>query len=110
MKLNFFVSTDVHGSIFHTNYTTLDNVSNCGLAKMKTAILENVDDKFILVENGDSFQGSPLVDYALSKYKRNIISEAFNDLNYDFYNLGNHDFNYKEEVLLEFIKIIKLLF
>lgn len=31
------------------------------------------------------------------------MAQAFNSLNYDFINLGNHDFNYGEDQLLKYI-------
>lgn len=105
MEFKLFVTTDIHGSIFPTNYTSKDNAEDFGLAKIKRALEKHqAGSKYLLVDNGDAFQGSPLIDYTLDNYKRNLISDSFNHLQYDYYNLGNHDFNYGEAILLDYIE------
>lgn len=106
--LKIIVTTDIHGNIFPTNYTSKDNIENYSLARISTAIkeLRQSNEHVLLLDNGDSFQGTPLLTYAL-KFKPEILNptaQAFNSLNYDFINLGNHDFNYGEDHFLKFIK------
>ena len=107
MKLKLFVTTDVHGNIFPTNYSTRDNIENYGLARISSAIKSmRAKEDFILLDNGDSLQGTPLLTYAhqhMDAFK-NPIAQAFNDLKYDYINLGNHDFNYGPEILHKYLK------
>lgn len=107
MKLKLFVTTDVHGNIFPTNYSTKDNVENYGLARISTAIKEmRKDEDFLLLDNGDALQGTPFLTYAHQHRDefKNPVASAYNDLGYDFINLGNHDFNYGPEVLKKYLK------
>lgn len=106
MKLNIMATTDIHGNIFPTNYTDRNNLESYGLARIASAIhqfrkLENT----ILLDNGDAIQGTPLLTYALQNRNtfENPMATAFNVLNYDFINLGNHDFNYGKDILFEYI-------
>lgn len=106
MKLKLFVTTDVHGNIFPTNYSTKDNIENYGLARISTAMKEiRRDGDFLLLDNGDSLQGTPLLTYA-HQHKdefKNPIAQAYNYLNYDYINLGNHDFNYGPDILKKYL-------
>ena len=104
--IKIIVTTDLHGNIFPTNYTSIDNVAPFGLARIASAIKDyRKDDEILLIDNGDSFQGTPLLTYAqkFEPNRMNPIAQAFNELNYDFINLGNHDFNYGKEALKKFI-------
>ncbi len=104
--IKLVITSDVHGNIFPTNYTSVDNIEPYGLARISTAVKEfRKQGEVILLDNGDSFQGTPLLTYAqkFTKQRVNPIAASFNHLNYDFINLGNHDFNYGEETLIDFI-------
>lgn len=99
-------TTDIHGCIFPTNYTSRDNIEPYGLARIASAIHQfRKLDNTVLLDNGDAIQGTPLLTYALQNRNKfeNPMATAFNSLNYDFINLGNHDFNYGKDVLLEYI-------
>ncbi len=107
MKVKFLVTTDVHGNIFPSNYSSKDNIESYGLSRISTAIQEyRKNEDIILLDNGDSFQGTPLLTYAHQNSDRfeNPTATAFNYLNYDYINLGNHDFNYGPHILKKFIK------
>ncbi|QIK70528.1 bifunctional metallophosphatase/5'-nucleotidase [Erysipelothrix sp. HDW6C] len=107
MKVKILATTDVHGNIFPTNYTARNNVESFGLARIATAIKTlKKDNNLILVDNGDAFQGTPLLTYAHQHTDTivNPMAHVFNRLDYDFINLGNHDFNYGQEVLEKFIR------
>ncbi|CAM3749379.1 bifunctional UDP-sugar hydrolase/5'-nucleotidase [Erysipelothrix urinaevulpis] len=110
MKVKLFVTTDIHGNIFPTNYTSRDNVEDYGLARISTAIQTYREQgEIILLDNGDSFQGTPLTTFAHEHPNEymNPIAQAFNTLDYDYINLGNHDFNYGRPILEKFIKETK---
>ena len=105
--LKLIVTTDLHGTLYPTNYTSIDNIENYSLARISTAIqkIRKTEDHVLLLDNGDAFQGTPLLTYALKYHPslENPMAQAFNLLKYDYLNLGNHDFNYGEEQLLKFV-------
>ena len=106
MKQNLIVCTsDVHGTLSAYSYLNGLLTSN-GLSRYKSAIttIRNHND-IIVVDNGDSLQGSPLMTYALNNHvKPNPLATVFNDIDIDYVNLGNHDFNYGDEVLLHYLE------
>lgn len=107
MKLRIVATTDIHGRLFPTNYTSREDIAPYGLSRIATAIKAfRAEGPILLVDNGDSFQGTPLTAYAHqhpTSYQ-NPSAYAFNALNYDYINLGNHDFNYGPEILKKFIR------
>lgn len=111
MKLNILVTTDIHGNIFPTNYADRNNVENYGLARIATAIKDfrKSHQHTLVLDNGDVIQGTPLLTYALQNKDafKNPMAEAFNILNYDYVNLGNHDFNFGQDHLFDYINQTK---
>lgn len=95
--------SDVHGSILAHSYH--DNLEKAyGLSRFST-YLSSLDEEILIVDNGDSLQGSPLLSYDhLQKNRPVIMATALNALKVSYYNLGNHDFNYGQERLLHFIE------
>ncbi len=76
-----------------------------GLARTATLIAEagNESENFVLVDNGDLLQGSPMGDYAADQFKKDLgvaageihpAYKAMNKLGYVVGNIGNHEFNY----------------
>lgn len=105
MKQNLILCTsDVHGTLSASSY--LDgSLTNKGLSRYKTAVdgLRCLND-IIVVDNGDSLQGSPLMTYALKiQAKPNPLASVFNQIGVDYVNIGNHDFNYGENALLNYL-------
>nr|WP_252969008.1 metallophosphoesterase [Erysipelothrix rhusiopathiae] len=106
MKLKIVVTTDVHGNIFPTNYTSRENLEDYGLARISTAVKQfRNEGNVLLLDNGDAFQGTPLLTYAHQHAQTvtNPMAQCFNAMNYDFINLGNHDFNYGPKILNKYI-------
>lgn len=106
MKLKIVVTTDVHGNIFPTNYTSRDNIENYGLSRISSAVKTYREQgEVLLLDNGDAFQGTPLLTYAHqhADLYTNPTASCFNAMNYDYINLGNHDFNYGPEILKKYI-------
>ena len=105
MKQNIIICTsDVHGSI--SAYSYLDGaLTQQGLSRYMSAVEEHrKQGNVIVVDNGDSLQGSPLMTYALKiQAKPNPLAQTFNQIKVDYVNLGNHDFNYGEQALLNYL-------
>ena len=57
----------------------------------------------VVIDGGDILQGSAFSTYCRQVLQSpEIIAQIMNDCGYDFYTLGNHDFNYGQEYLKEY--------
>ena len=105
--LRLMETTDLHVHIFPYDYYSDKPVDTVGLART-AAHIENIRAEAtntMLFDNGDFLQGNPMGDYIA--YERGMtpdqihpIIEAMNVLNYDAGTLGNHEFNYGLEFLM----------
>lgn len=99
-RIRLLATSDVHGSIYPHFYG--DNSHRAwGLACLKTLIDSLKDDHTILIDNGDTLEGTPLSFYHYKNDPKEIspMTKAMKACGYDFINLGNHDFNYGEDAL-----------
>ena len=104
MAFKILSTTDVHGNLLAYNFVN-SSVANKGLSRFSTFLKEErLKGKVIYVDNGDINQGTPLVTYANANLKENLVAKALNHLNCDFINIGNHDFNYGNEFLYNYVK------
>ncbi len=96
------VSSDVHGHIQPVDYRTGEK-EHTGLAKMATLIRQARirTPELLLLDNGDLLQGTPLSYYAatIGKDDVNPAIRVLNELGYDAAIIGNHEFNYGQELL-----------
>lgn len=94
MKLVIYQTSDIHGYVYPTNYI---EEKSLGILKIGSYILEDEKnyDASLKIDCGDLIQGSALTQF-LSKQnlKENPITEVLNDIGYNAYVLGNHEFNY----------------
>lgn len=104
-KLNVLSTSDTHGYLLPINYADNSN-SNHGLSLLLSEIKKYSKEDTILIDVGDSIQGSPLMYFHhLNQLTYpNPVSEIFNYADYDYYVPGNHDFNYGKEYLNDFTK------
>jgi 2',3'-cyclic-nucleotide 2'-phosphodiesterase/3'-nucleotidase len=91
-------TTDVHGHIYPTNYFGDKGDEPLGLARVATLIKEQraKHPHTLLVDSGDSLQGTPLTYFAARVDPRmpNPMVAAYNYLKYDAFTMGNHEYNY----------------
>ncbi|QVK21031.1 bifunctional metallophosphatase/5'-nucleotidase [Mycoplasmatota bacterium] len=103
-KLTILHTSDVHGYVMPYNYSN-NKDSNIGLSKLSTLIKQYRTENSLLIDTGDTIQGSALTYYySLNQETINPISKVYNYLNYDYSIIGNHDFNYGQTYLTEFLK------
>lgn len=97
-QFSIFYTTDLHGNLGNWN-------NNKSISNIANYILECKND-YIVLDNGDNLQGSPLNDIWINSDQKEkpLISEIFNKLNYKFINIGNHDFNYGLQTLINYTK------
>lgn len=102
VSLTILDTTDAHGRIEPWDYYA-NRPANLGMAKIATLIKEaRVEDPdALLVDCGDTIQGTPLAYYFAEKdtSKPNPMIAVFNLLHYDAMAVGNHEFNFGEEAM-----------
>ncbi|RXT08972.1 bifunctional 2',3'-cyclic-nucleotide 2'-phosphodiesterase/3'-nucleotidase [Ammoniphilus sp. CFH 90114] len=99
-------TTDIHANVVNFDYYNNGVTNAFGLSKAATLINQARTEvpNSLLVDNGDTIQGSPLGDYVENKglvkpgYVHPVM-RAMNLLNYDAATPGNHEFNYGMEFL-----------
>lgn len=100
-------TSDLHTNIFPWDYFTGTADASRGLAKVATLVqkarAENPDCN-LLIDSGDTIQGTPLGTYyaLVDNAPKHPMAVAMNALRYDAMALGNHEFNYGLNVLNKF--------
>ncbi|MFV0379259.1 MAG: bifunctional metallophosphatase/5'-nucleotidase [Anaerorhabdus sp.] len=99
-KFRILATSDIHGFILPYN-TSDKKEGNYSLCKVKKIIDKYRDNNTLVIDNGDLIQGNPLTYYYNQIFKGEIspVTKIANIIGYDYYNLGNHDFNFGIEAL-----------
>ena len=107
--IRILLTSDIHGYIFPHSYAD-DRTYRVGMAAVSTLISKLKDENTILIDNGDILEGSPLCYYHYHFHPEQIspFAYAMNHIGYDFYNLGNHDFDHGQNRLMEHIASLKM--
>ncbi len=100
-NLTIYFTSDVHGYIYPTDY--MDNtIKQMGLLAIGEAI--DKDGNTLVIDGGDSIQGSPLASFVEEKrFAQNPLADLMNEVGYDYVTLGNHDFNYGYDYLMNYL-------
>ena len=102
VQITILSTTDLHGNIDPIDYYT-NKPDNRGLAKIATLIKRARRDQAntILIDSGDTIQGSPLESYHSRKNNQppDPMMVVMNSLNYDAMAVGNHEYNFGLKVL-----------
>ncbi len=100
-ELIILQTSDIHGYLFNTDY--IKDVDQGLISYYK--FIKDIKKKFkhvLLLDNGDLIQGSPLTYYLHKNFKKyNPIIDMLNELDYTALTLGNHEFNYGLEYLIQ---------
>ena len=106
-RIRILMTSDVHGKVFPHSYAD-GSYNNNGFGRIAGTIKELRDDNTILIDNGDVLEGSPLQLFhmmtELKDREPSPVSKVMGALNYDYINLGNHDYNFGPEVLFRHIE------
>ncbi len=103
-------TTDLHTNLVNYDYYQDKETQNLGLAK--TAVLiakaKAENPNVVLVDNGDTIQGTPLGTYKaivdpLVAGEQHPMYQALTSLGFDAGTLGNHEFNYGLDFLSKVI-------
>ena len=107
IKIVFLETSDLHGRLFAYDYA-IDQVDNsAGLTKAATIIKNerSQNKNVIVIDNGDTVQ-----DNSAELFNNMAIHPmiaGLNDLKYDVWVLGNHEFNFEKSFLDRNIKAFK---
>ncbi len=105
--MRIIFTSDTHGSLYPINYAQ-NCPENTGLFCVAAQIEK--DENTLVLDGGDSLQGTPLISYYLEhrdEYDFHPIAEGFNEMKLDYYTLGNHDFNFGYDAILDYVRNMK---
>ena len=99
--LTIYFTSDTHGYLYPTTFAS-KQPQPMGLLSMRFPKDENT----LIIDGGDTLQGSPLTYFGHSQGVSIPVARAMNDRGYDYVTLGNHDFNYGRENLTAYLKAL----
>jgi len=101
-RVTIVSTTDLHGNILPIDYYT-NRPANVGLAKAATLIRQarKDDPNLVLIDSGDTIQGTPLAYYHNRKNNTppDPMMLGMSALKFDALAIGNHEFNFGLAVL-----------
>jgi len=102
--IRILTTSDTHGSLLNVNYAN-NEFTQYGMSLISSLIKQNRTDNSILIDCGDTIQGSPLLYFhQLNRHLyNNPVATVFNHLKYDYFIPGNHDLNYGKDYLSSFL-------
>jgi 2',3'-cyclic-nucleotide 2'-phosphodiesterase/3'-nucleotidase len=105
--MRIIFTSDTHGSLYPFNYAQ-NCPENTGLFCVAAQIEK--DEDTLVLDGGDSLQGTPLITYYREhrdEYDFHPMAEGYNAMGLDYYTLGNHDFNFGYDVILDYVSHMK---
>ena len=105
VNLTILQTTDLHTNVMPWDYFSAKAATTQGLAKVATLVKRERTQCSLLIDSGDTIQGTPLGTYYALKDNapKHPMAAAMESLKYDAMALGNHEFNYGLGVLKKFI-------
>ena len=95
-------TTDLHGRCWDKNILNDTNMNN-SMLNVATAVgklRQTYGDNMVLVDNGDTYQGTPVSTLQISEYTQGLTTDpnpmavSMKYIGYDVSVVGNHEFNY----------------
>ena len=102
-QLTIYFTSDVHGYFSPLDYPTGEQ-ADTGLANCMSRFQN--DGNTLIIDGGDTLQGSPFTYYLHKNGLESpcVPAQVMNCAGYDFFTLGNHDFNYGQDYLRRYIR------
>ena len=102
-QLTIYFTSDVHGYFSPLDYPTGGH-ADTGLANCMSRFQN--DGNTLMIDGGDTLQGSPFTYYLHKNGLESpcVPAQIMNCAGYDFFTLGNHDFNYGQDYLRRYIR------
>ena len=111
VNIKLLGTSDVHGRIVPWIYGADIEDKSASYAQIATYVkdVRKNNKNVVLVEVGDAIQDNQIDVFAKDKkyYKDHPIPKVLNEMNYDIFVLGNHEFNFGMKALDEILKDIK---
>ncbi len=111
VNIKLLGTSDVHGRIVPWSYGADVEDKSGSYAQIATYVkdVRKNNKNVVLVEVGDAIQDNQIDVFAKDKkyYKDHLIPKVLNEMNYDIFVLGNHEFNFGMKALDEILKDIK---
>ncbi|MGK2308966.1 bifunctional metallophosphatase/5'-nucleotidase [Cutibacterium sp. V947] len=109
--LTVLATTDIHGHVFDWDYFAdapyppshkARSSAPLGVSRVATIVkkvrAERGADSVVMLDNGDTIQGTPLTYLSARQPEKlgptEVMARAYNLVGYDAANIGNHEFNY----------------
>lgn len=113
IRLRILATTDLHMHLMAYDYY-LDRPDNSvGMVRTATLIRQAQSEakalgmQVLLLDNGDSFQGTPLADFSACPNQPHPLVAAMEAVGYDAATLGNHDFSFGLDFLTAMVRQAK---
>lgn len=111
VNIKLLGTSDVHGRIVPWSYGADIEDKSGSYAQIATYVkdVRKNNKNVVLVEVGDAIQDNQIDVFAKDKkyYKDHPVPKVLNEMNYDIFVLGNHEFNFGMKALDEILKDIK---
>ena len=111
VNIKLLGTSDVHGRIVPWSYGADVEDKSGSYAQIATYVkdVRKNNKNVVLVEVGDAIQDNQIEVFAKDKkyYKDHPIPKVLNEMKYDIFVLGNHEFNFGMKALDEILKDIK---
>ena len=111
VNIKLLGTSDVHGRIVPWSYGADMEDKSGSYAQIATYVkdVRKNNKNVVLVEVGDAIQDNQIDVFAKDKkyYKDHPVPKVLNEMNYDIFVLGNHEFNFGMKALDEILKDIK---
>ena len=103
-QVRIIFTSDIHGYFFPTDYMDRTKKPK-GLLHIAQHFQK--DGNTLVVDGGDTLQGSPFAYYSQMKQNPKWAAELMNQAGYDVVTIGNHDFNYGSQYLHTYLEHLK---
>ncbi|MCK3657879.1 bifunctional metallophosphatase/5'-nucleotidase [Pasteurellaceae bacterium Pebbles2] len=111
VNIKFLGTSDVHGRIVPWSYGADEADTSGSYAQISSYVnqVRKENKNVVLVDIGDAIQDNQVEAFAKSEkyYKDNPVPKILNTMGYDFFVLGNHEFNFGMTALDKILKDIK---
>ncbi len=99
VTITLAATSDVHGRIYPYEYAIDSEDKDAGFAKTQTIVkeLREENPNMILIDVGDTVQDNSAELF--NNLETHPMVEAMNEMDYDVWVLGNHEFNFEKEFI-----------
>ena len=107
VKIVLLETSDIHGRLFSYDYAVDEQKKDNGLTRVSTILKEQRKENknVIVIDNGDLLQDNSAELFNAEPV--HPLMRTLNDMKYDIFVLGNHEFNFEKSFLEKNIKAFK---